>query len=79
MVEAGESFVLEFRLSNEILSEPFAGSDVLIRQRREETDEFYETVYAPGTDAQEKEIQRRALSGMLWSKQTYLFDVNRWL
>ena len=27
----------------------------------------------------EKVIQRQALAGMLWSKQIYLWDVNRWL
>ena len=29
--------------------------------------------------AEEKAIQRQALAGMLWSKQIYLWDVNRWL
>ena len=29
--------------------------------------------------ADERLVQRRALAGLLWSKQSYLFDVARWL
>ena len=34
---------------------------------------------APGATDDERLVQRQAFAGMLWSKQIYLFDVNRWL
>ena len=49
------------------------------RQRKAEADEFYAAVHPPAATADEKLIQRQALAGMLWSKQIYLLDVNRWL
>ena len=48
-------------------------------QRREEADEFFDSIAPRSATQEEKEIQRRALAGMLWSKQIYLFDVDKWL
>ncbi|HET6344799.1 MAG TPA: glucosidase, partial [Myxococcota bacterium] len=51
-----------------------------LTQRREEADAFYASVAPPelqGTDA--AGVMRQALAGMLWSKQYYYFDVDRWL
>ena len=53
--------------------------DEIVRQRKAEADEFYATMHPPAATADEKLIQRQALAGMLWSKQIYLWDVNRWL
>ena len=35
--------------------------------------------HPPKATEEEKLIQRSAFAGMLWRKQIYLFDVNRWL
>jgi hypothetical protein len=40
---------------------------------------FYARLAPPGATADERLVQRRALAGLLWSKQSYLFDVARWL
>ena len=48
-------------------------------QRRADADEFYEALQANITDADARLVQRQALAGMLWTKQTYLFDVRRWM
>ena len=48
-------------------------------QRRAEADEFYEAIHPPKATTDEKLVQRQALAGMLWTKQIYLFDVERWL
>ena len=50
-----------------------------MKTRRQEADEFYASVIPPSLDADAATVMRQALAGMLWSKQFYYFDVNRWL
>jgi hypothetical protein len=54
-------------------------SDEVMLSRREEADEFYGTVIPSSLGADAANVMRQALAGMLWSKQFYFFDVNRWL
>jgi hypothetical protein len=61
------------------LAEPFAGADDLIAQRRAEADDFYQALTPPQLTDDEKATMRQALAGMLWSKQCYYFDVDKWL
>jgi hypothetical protein len=63
----------------EHLAEPFAGAVELIAQRRAEADDFYEAMSPPQLTDDEKSVMRQALAGMLWSKQCYYFDVDKWL
>ena len=58
---------------------PLRDVDRIVQQRKQEADEFYASVHPPEASEDERRIQRQALAGMLWSKQIYLFDVNRWL
>ena len=51
----------------------------MVARRRAEADEFYQAITPPGVDAEGAMIMRRALAGMLWSKQFYYFDLDRWL
>ena len=53
--------------------------EAIVAERRQEADEFYESIHPPGASDDERLIQRQALSGMLWNKQCYIFDVSRWL
>jgi hypothetical protein len=53
--------------------------DEMLHTRRQEADEFYASVIPPSLDADAANVMRQALAGMLWSKQYYYFDVNRWL
>jgi hypothetical protein len=78
-VEAGESIHLRLRLSAQSKSDPLNDVQEIVHLRQQEADEFYETVYPPKATADERLIQRQALAGLLWSKQVYLFDVERWL
>ena len=52
--------------------------DVLI-QRRNEADEFYRQLQQNIASEDGRLIQRQALAGMIWSKQWYYYDVDRWL
>ena len=67
------------REAPETLAAPFDGADELIAQRRAEADEFYDAITPPSVDDDAKAVMRQALAGMLWSKQCYYFDVDRWL
>ena len=78
MVPAGGSVVVRLRLTEQPLTEPLKDVDHIIAQRHAEADEFYAAVHPPKATEDEKLIQRQAFAGLLWSKQIYLFDVNRW-
>ena len=53
--------------------------DEMLRMRRDEADEFYAAITPPSLDADAANIMRQALAGMMWTKQFYYYDVNRWL
>ncbi|HEY5611200.1 MAG TPA: glucosidase, partial [Thermoanaerobaculia bacterium] len=53
--------------------------DEVFAARRAEADEFYESVHPPKATRDEKNVQRQAFAGMIWSKQSYLYDVAVWL
>jgi len=79
-VPPGGSVSLCFRLSdNGNLSSPLDEVDAIVAQRRSEADEFYGSIHSPNATEDERRIQRQALAGLLWSKQSYLFDVDTWL
>jgi len=79
-VEAGEARVLRLRLQDKPSAKPFgAGFEDAMKARRKEADEFYGTVIPHSLSDDEAAVMRQALAGMLWSKQVYFFDVERWL
>ena len=79
-VAAGGTEVLRLRLSSASSSgDPFARFDEVLEKRREEADEFYKSIVPPNAGEDAAHVMRQALSGMLWSKQYYFLDANRWL
>ncbi len=59
---------------------PLGGEfDEVFDTRQREADEFYRSITPPSVGEDEARVMRQALAGMLWTKQYYLFDVNRWL
>ncbi|HTD57209.1 MAG TPA: hypothetical protein VK670_17595, partial [Silvibacterium sp.] len=77
-VPSGKSVVVRLRLTPETLQVPLKDVDAIIDQRRHEADEFYAAIHPPKASEDEKNIQRQAFAGLLWTKQAYLFDVNAW-
>jgi hypothetical protein len=53
--------------------------DEVMRARQKEADEFYASVIPRSLGADAASVMRQALAGMLWSKQFFYYDVNRWL
>ncbi len=53
--------------------------DETFAARLRDADEFYRDITPETSSADEARVMRQALAGMLWSKQYYFFDLNRWL
>jgi mannosylglycerate hydrolase MGH1-like protein len=79
VVPAGGSVVVKLRLSTEQLSSPLEEVDQIIAERLAEANEFYNFIQPPNATEDERRIQRQAFAGLLWTKQFYMYDVNRWL
>ncbi len=80
VVPAGGSAATVVRLTREApVAVPLAGVDELFSARREEADEFYDAITPQSVGADAASVMRQALAGMLWSKQSYYFDVDVWL
>ncbi|CAG4900712.1 MGH1-like glycoside hydrolase domain-containing protein [Paraburkholderia gardini] len=54
-------------------------ADVLFAHRIAEANEFYAALQHEMDNPDARLVQRQALAGMLWSKQYYQFDVQRWM
>ena len=78
-VPAGRSVVVRLRLTPELLNAPLANVDRIIEERRKDADEFYETIHPPKATEDERLVQRQAFAGLMWTKQSYIFDVDVWL
>lgn len=79
-VKAGETKTIYCRLTNREDSKPFTtGFQKIFEARKQEADDFYNAIIPAGISVDLKNIQRKALAGLLWSKQYYHFDVERWL
>jgi hypothetical protein len=90
IVGAKESRILRLPLNNvtpvgsaptrDGLGDPFGpGFDNVMESRRREADEFYASVIPSSLDADHANVMRQVLAGMLWSKQYYYYDVEKWL
>jgi mannosylglycerate hydrolase MGH1-like protein len=73
------SVTLRLRLTPAEEEDPLRDVDAIVAARAGEADAFYASVHPPRASEDEKRVQRQALAGLLWSKQSYLFDVNLWL
>ena len=80
-IPAGESVVLRLRLCEGTLPSPSFGDDfaAVFAQRQREADDFYADVIPRTLSEDGRRVMRQALAGMLWSKQWYHYDVQRWL
>lgn len=77
-IPKNEKYVVCLRLSKNILDKPFENFEDFFKKRKNETDDFYNTLQN-GLSHEAKLVQRQAFAGLIWSKQYYKFDVSRWL
>jgi hypothetical protein len=81
-VKPGACETVRLRLSEAMprgAGDPFADFDDALEIRHKEADEFYDTVIPRSLNADQANVMRQALAGMLWSKQFYHYDVDKWL
>jgi len=80
-VASGETHSIRLRLTDgegsaDMFGVPF---DTIVAQRRQEANEFYREHEVDGLSEDARSIQRQAFAGLLWSKQFYHYEVDRWL
>ncbi len=78
-VPAKGSQVVRLRLSAKTQANPFNSFDQIFAARVAEADEFYDRITPRSLSEEERRVHRQAIAGMLWSKQYYYFDLDRWL
>ena len=79
LIPANATKVFEFRLGDTDLEKPFVDFDTIFEQRKTEADNFYLVLQKGIKTDDEKLVQRQAFAGMLWSKQFYHYNVEKWL
>jgi len=89
LVGPGESQILRLRLCEgapdaeaptaETPDRSFGGFDAILKARRKDADEFYASVIPSSLDADAANVMRQAIAGLLWTKQFYYYDVDKWL
>ena len=78
-IPAGGSKQIRLRLAKPDTREPFVDFDSIFAQRIQEADEFYAGLQNGIATEDERNVQRQAFAGMIWSKQFYCYDVREWI
>ncbi|WP_291966022.1 MGH1-like glycoside hydrolase domain-containing protein [Maribacter sp.] len=78
IIGGGESKTFQLRLTEETLNTPFSDFDAIFKARQEECAQFYEEI-APKATIDRKAILKQAFAGLLWTKQYYNYEVEKWL
>ena len=87
-VAAGGSKTVKLRLestaavktvADAATGDAFRGFERILESRIADADEFYGRIAPQALNDDERRVHRQALAGMLWSKQYYYFDLERWL
>ncbi len=79
-VPGGEERTIRLRLSPAKLGKPFGPNFIkAMAARKKDADEFYANLIPDKLSPDAALVMRQALAGMLWSKQFYYYDINRWL
>jgi hypothetical protein len=79
-VDPGDAAVLSMRLYPATRDpRPTTRVNEVIELRRKEADDFYASIHPARATDEEKNVQRQAFAGLLWTKQSYFFDVDVWL
>jgi hypothetical protein len=90
-VEAGKSVSVRLRLmrARSLDGHPrpaeaareatFPSFDEILAKRQSEADEFYASLQPSTLSEDERNVQRQAFAGMLWTKQFYHYNIEEWL
>ncbi|MEI6947558.1 glucosidase [Paraflavisolibacter sp. H34] len=79
-IAEGATKTIYCRLTNTPSDNPFArGFENIFALRKQEADDFYTAILPKNVNADQANIRRQAIAGLLWSKQYYYYDIERWL
>jgi len=78
-IPAGKFKTVRLRLEAQPVSSSFEGFDATFSTRICEADEFFDRISPRSLNEDERRVHRQALAGMLWTKQYYFFDLDKWL
>jgi hypothetical protein len=86
-IAPGQSWTIRLRLTDQNIAENrtparelFGPSfDATFDQRKKEADDFYEKRIGSELSEDARRVQRQAFAGLLWCKQSYHYEVRRWL
>jgi Mannosylglycerate hydrolase MGH1-like glycoside hydrolase domain len=67
------------RLSSHGAGDLLSDFDEIFSERIADADEFYNRITPSSLTEDQRRVHRQALAGMLWTKQFYYFDLDRWL
>ncbi|MBX7191605.1 MAG: glucosidase [Sandaracinaceae bacterium] len=78
VVPAGGRRVFDYRFHADAVT-PRGSVDEVLEARRAEADDFHAALAKDVNDPEARRVMRQALAGMIWSQQTYRYDVRGWL
>ncbi len=79
-IPAGATKSFFLRLSDKDLDNAFEKNfESIFTDRKKEANEFYRAILPGNLSPDLANIQRQSMAGLLWSKQYYHYDVERWL
>jgi hypothetical protein len=81
-VDGGKTATIRLRLSDlapSVMGDAFKDFADIMKTRQAEADQFYRSVTPERLTADEALVMRQALAGMMWSKQFFGFEINKWL
>jgi hypothetical protein len=81
-VDGGKTATIRLRLSDlapSVMGDAFKDFADIMKTRQAEADQFYRSITPERLTADEALVMRQALAGMMWSKQFFGFEINKWL
>ena len=78
-IKPGASAIFKIRLSKNQIENPWDEFDKIFTARKSETDQYYDELTPKKLSLEHKALLRSSVSGLLWTKQFYYFDVFKWL
>ena len=78
-VPPGGNKTVRLYLTSASFQNAFKNFDAVFDDRIAEANEFYNRITPQALTDDERRVRRQALAGMLWSKQFYYFDLEKWL
>lgn len=78
-IPAGGSRVVKARMTHQKTEGAIEPCDQIMAERKKDAEEFYGELQERVKDDDMRNIQRQAYAGMMWGKQFYYYNVERWL